>query len=140
MVITTSWRTTLILWLVLSALGIVMIALPDSGPRLATFSEAHGPGLVDAIGIGILLIGNGLLWWYLWRARALVGSAATRVRALWTFAAGLGTGLLLASVASDFSAWWAVGAGLLTIVQVTMFALSRQPYPQSGTGAAGPRR
>ncbi|HEX6683986.1 MAG TPA: hypothetical protein VF062_14375 [Candidatus Limnocylindrales bacterium] len=112
-----SWRVVVLWWLVWSAAGVVLIVLPDSGPRLLTFSGAHGPGLVDAIGVVLLLVGNAALWRHLWRARA----AFTPLRPLWTFLAGLGAGLVLASVTADFGAWWAVGATLLLAVQAALF-------------------
>jgi hypothetical protein len=113
-----SWRPVLIWWLAWSAVGAALVALPDTGPRLLEFSGAHGPGLLDTVGIGLLLVGSLGLWRHLWRGRA----AFTPLPPLWTFAAGLGVGLVTASVLGDFGAWWAVGAGLLLVVQLALFA------------------
>jgi hypothetical protein len=117
-----SWRGVLVWWLVWSAAGVAVIALPDNGPRLIAFSGEHGPGLLDAAGIIMLVVGSAALWWYLIRHRARLSATVASVRTLWTFAAGVGVGLVLASVAGDFSAWWVVGAGLLAALQIAMFA------------------
>ena len=42
-------------WGTLSALGLVTILLPDTGPRLFSLSEAHGPSLIDSVGVLLLL-------------------------------------------------------------------------------------
>jgi hypothetical protein len=116
-----SWRAVLIWWFVCSCLGVALIALPDSGPRLLTFSRAHGPGMVDSLGIVLLLLGTGLLWGYLWRRRADFKPFPPS----WAFLGGVGCGLLLASVAADFGLWWAGGAALLVFVQAAMFWKAR---------------
>jgi hypothetical protein len=113
-----SWRAALVWWLAWSVVGVALIALPDTGPRLITFSGAHGPGLLDIAGIVLLLVGNAGFWRYLWRGR----EAFSPLPPLWAFIAGLGAGLVIASVAGDFGAWWAVGAALLLAVQGALFA------------------
>ena len=50
----------LIAFVVFAATGVAVIALPDSGPRLA-LSGAHGPGLLDAAGITLAVLGSGLV-------------------------------------------------------------------------------
>jgi hypothetical protein len=42
-------------WALANAVGVVIVALPDTGPRIVSFSEAHGPSLLDGIG-SILVI------------------------------------------------------------------------------------
>jgi hypothetical protein len=107
-----------------SAAGVAVIALPDSGQRLE-ISDAHGPGMLDAAGIVLLLAGSAILWGYLWSVRASLVRSPSRLRSAWVFGAGLGTGLVLASVAGDFGGWWAVGAGLLIVVQLSLFATAK---------------
>ncbi|HCT80504.1 MAG TPA: hypothetical protein DGT23_28855 [Micromonosporaceae bacterium] len=120
-------KSVVLVWFViLTALGVCVIALPDRGPRVA-FSADHGPGLLDAAGILLLLLGSAALWWYVWRSRNSLTAAPKRLRTLWTFAAGLGLGLVLASVVNDFSAWWAVGAGILSLVQFSLFLMGTEP-------------
>jgi len=107
-----------------SAAGAAIVALPDSGPRLA-ISDTHGPGMLDAAGIVVLLAGSSILWGYLWSTRASLKGAPSQWRNAWLFGTGLGAGLLIASVANDFSAWWAVGAALLTAVQLSLFLAAK---------------
>jgi hypothetical protein len=117
-----SWRAVLLWWLAWSAAGVTLVALPDAGPRVVALSGAHGPGWVDALGVVLLFVGAFVVWRHLWRARAHL----TPMHPLWTFAAGLGAGLLVASVLDDFQAWWAVGAGLLLLVQAVLFVRTRR--------------
>jgi hypothetical protein len=112
----------LAMFALLSAIGVAVVALPDSGPRLVAISEAHGPSILDLAGIALLLAASCILWGYLWTARGSLMSSPPRLRSTWIFGAGLGTGLILASVASDFTLWWAVGAALLLAVQLSLFA------------------
>jgi hypothetical protein len=109
-------------WLLWSAAGVVVIALPDRGPRLVSLSAAHGPSLLDAVGILLLLAGTAGPWWFIWRRRSRLDAVAAAGRRVLLVASGVGAGLLVASVLGDFTAWWAVGAGILTAVQVAVFA------------------
>lgn len=97
--------------------GSVIIALPDTGPRLFSFSAEHGPSLTDAVGIVVLLGGFALIPLRLVRRRAAVAAALvaspSRLAAL-AFVFGTGLGLLVASVFSDFWWWWLIG-GLLQV-------------------------
>lgn len=97
--------------------------MPDSGPRLLSFSGAHGPGVVDLVGILAAGIGNAAPWWYVIRHRASVSGLPAGARGLLWFGGGLGAGLVIASVFSDFSTWWAVGTGLIVVLQVGLFAV-----------------
>ena len=114
-------RLTFAAFGLLSTIGVVIIALPDSGPRLE-ISEAHGPSILDVAGIVLLLAGSGILWGYLWKARESLIRSASRLRSAWIFGTGLGSGLIIASVANDFTGWWAIGAGILLAVQMSLFA------------------
>ena len=51
--VTRSWRW----WAILSALGLVTILMPDTGSRLFSLSEGHGPSLIDGMGVLLLLAG-----------------------------------------------------------------------------------
>ncbi|MDQ4025114.1 MAG: hypothetical protein M3217_06455 [Actinomycetota bacterium] len=98
--------------------------MPDGGPRLVTFSGAHGLTALDAFGTALLLVG-----WLLPVASVLHRpELRTAVLALashsrYAFAGGVGTGLIVASVFADFGGWWAAGAALLAGLQV--YALVR---------------
>ncbi|MQA87436.1 MAG: hypothetical protein GEV03_23115 [Streptosporangiales bacterium] len=121
------WSVPALWWLVWSALGVAVIALPDSGPRLVSISAAHGPSLQDTLGIVALLAGAGAPWWFIWRGRGRLADTTGGTQVALAFTAGLGLGLLLASVAADFGAWWAIGAGLLAAVQAGVFVGVARP-------------
>lgn len=104
----------------LFALALVLFVVPASaeGPVLVTVSEGHGLSLVDVAALVPLLTGTGLLAAGLWNRRQGLDAALSarpwpaRAGAV---LAGLGLGLLLASV-FPFFWWWAVGAAFLTAV------------------------
>jgi hypothetical protein len=104
----------------LSAVGAAIIAVPDTDPGIA-LSDTHGPGLLDGAGIVVLLAGSSILWGYLWAARDSLIRSPSRLHGAWFFGAGLGTGLIVASVANDFGGWWAMGAAVLLAVQLSLF-------------------
>lgn len=115
-------RRALFTWAACSVVGVALLALPDQGPRLVTFSEAHGLTVLDTAGVAMLLVG----WIAMLRQasagrRAAVAAAATPRSDRAAFVAGLGLGLVIASVFADFAGWWAVGAALLVAVQVVTF-------------------
>ena len=119
-------RTRLLVALALIAVGAAVVALPDSGRRLISLSEAHGPSALDALGIAILLAGWLVAARELWaRRHAVLRRAGRRGTAVASFATGLGSGLLVASVFGDFAWWWAIGAALLAAVQVAAFLALR---------------
>jgi len=97
--------------------GLIIVALPDSGPRLFSFGKDHGPSLQDVV--GLLLILTGYIWLLViaWKRKEKVmihrGSPVYRAG---IFLSGIGYGLILASVISDFKYWWIVGIILLVII------------------------
>lgn len=103
-------------WAACTVVGTVIIALPDRDDRLVSFSRGHGPSPLDAVGVLIVLAGWLVLAAALWSGRHhLVGGRRSSAVAL---SAGFGAGLLVASVMADFAHWWAVGALVLTTLQV----------------------
>jgi hypothetical protein len=109
-------------WLVgcgiLFGLALLLFVVPASleGPVLVPISEGHGLSRVDAVALVPLLAGTALLAAGLWRRRQALD--ATLIRRPWlaraaVFGAGLGLGLLAASVFTFFW-WWAIGAALLS--------------------------
>jgi hypothetical protein len=110
-------KRTLPVSLLIMLAGSLIIALPDTGPRLYSFSTEHGPSLTDAAGIAVLLSGFSLIPIRLVRRRAAVG-AKLMANPVWlavlAFVFGTGLGLIVASVFSDFWWWWLIG-GLLQV-------------------------
>jgi hypothetical protein len=102
----------------LLALAFALFAVPArlEGPVLLPISPGHGLALADAVALLPLLGGVVLLYGGLWQRRERLD--ATLNQRPWLgragiFGAGVGLGLLVASVFASFW-WWAVGAGLLT--------------------------
>ncbi len=106
-------RVGLIVWAILSLLGVGVVALPDDDARIISLSEGHGPSLIDAVGIAVLIAGWGFFVVALWRAR----TAITRRRLLAALAV-TGAGLVVWSVATDNGSWWILGAAILVIAQL----------------------
>ena len=111
--------TRIILWVLLSGIGIYFISLPDTGPRLITFSKAHGPGMVDSLGILLVILGWLILVLGIWGSRKEI----LQYKGSKTFSAvliiiGLAYGMIFASVFSDFTLWWAVGIVILLLVHL----------------------
>ena len=114
-------------WLASSAIGGVILALPDAGPRLLSFSRAHGPSTQDALGILVMVAGWAVFLSALWPLRhRVLRHAAPHAFSGGVFAAGVGLGLVVASVGSDYPHWWVIGAGLLVAAQALFaYAASR---------------
>ena len=127
-------------WLVgcgiLFALALVLFVVPASaeGPVLVSVSAGHGLSLVDVAALAPLLAGTALLAGGLWRRRQGLDAALSRrpwpARAA-AVVAGLGLGLLVASVFAFFW-WWAIGAALLTATLLTAAVVAaRSEGPRS---------
>jgi hypothetical protein len=102
----------------LFALALILFMVPGGleGRVLVPISPGHGLSLVDVVALVPLLAGTGLLLGGLWQRRQRLDVALTRRPwSAWAgaFVAGLGLGLLVASVFAFFW-WWAIGAALLT--------------------------
>jgi hypothetical protein len=102
----------------LLALALLLFVIPATleGPVLVPISPGHGLSLVDVVALAPLLTGTALLAGGLWRRRQALDAALTRrpwMAGAGIFVAGLGLGLLMASVFTFFW-WWAIGAALLT--------------------------
>jgi hypothetical protein len=118
---------------ILLGLALALFAVPGrfEGPLLVAISPGHGLALVDVIALGPLLGGLAVLFGGLWRRRERLGAALRRrpwVTGAGAFGAGIGLGLLVASVFVFFW-WWAVGAALLTaaLLAAAVVASGREP-------------
>ena len=103
---------------ILFALALVLFVVPAGleGPVLVPISPGHGLSLVDVVALVPLLAGTGLLAGGLWQRRQELDAALTRrpwLAIAGALVAGLGLGLLVASVFAFFW-WWAIGAVLLS--------------------------
>ncbi len=120
-------RSRIAWWMTASAIGGVLLALPDAGNRLVGFSDAHGLTLLDAAGVCVLIAGWLPAAAALWQRRdELAANVDHSARSAGLFLAGLGSGLVIASAFADFAGWWAVGALLLASTQLAaLLALAR---------------
>lgn len=111
--------------LILMAIGFVIVALPDSDERLFSLSQDHGPSLLDAVGLIILLTGYGGLVIEAWKNREKVLRYKHSVYfGTGLFLSGAGVGLVLVSVLKDYGYWWIFGVVLLVLVQAVFFYIA----------------
>jgi hypothetical protein len=101
--------------------GIVALAVPAGGEGrvLVPISEGHGLSAIDAVGALLLAVAG--TWLEVLVIRRLPQLALPN-RSLFGLGllAGLGVGLLLASVFSGFFWWWAVGAAAFGVALLAL--------------------
>ena len=115
----------LTLLLISMLVGFIIVALPDSNIRLFSISKEHGPSLQDAIGIAFILLPYSFMLKSLWKERRKVLKYQQfRIFNVGVFLYGLGTGLIIASVANDYRYWWVYGVALLILVQISIFYIA----------------
>ena len=115
-------------WMLGSAVGAAVVALPDSDQRVLSLSSTHGPSPVDMLGV-VLLVGSWLPVAFampsLWQA---AHGAAARLAAAFAM---LGTGGLVITLGADMGRVWVIAAGALVIAHVIVIAdtwrVARQP-------------
>jgi hypothetical protein len=125
----------------LFALALTLFVVPATleGPVLVPISQGHGLSLVDVVALVPLLAGTALLADGLWRRRRALDAALARRPWLGraaAFVAGLGLGLLVASVYTFFW-WWAIGATLLSatlLAGAVVAAKSERPRARARSG------
>jgi hypothetical protein len=115
----------------LFALALILFLVPAGleGRLLVPISPGHGLSLVDVVALVPLLAGTGLLAGGFWKRRRQLEAALTRRPSLASagaFVAGLGLGLLIASVFVFFW-WWAIGAALLTAILLAASLVVARP-------------
>jgi hypothetical protein len=109
-----SLRWRLAIWMVASAIGVTVLALPDTGPRIVSFSEEHGPTALDAVGI-VIVVGAWLpIAWLLWTQRSWFATAAGRACGA---LAVVGVVLLAVTIAFDLGTGWVAAVVLLVAAQ-----------------------
>ena len=126
---------------ILFALALLLFVVPATleGPVLVPISQGHGLSLVDVLALVPLLAGTALLAGGLWQRRRGLDAALGRrpwLARAGALVAGLGLGLLVASVYAFFW-WWAIGAALLsaTLLAAAVLAVGSEDAgsrPRSG--------
>jgi len=105
-------------WIVGSAVGGAVLALPDEGPRLFSFSRTHGPSAVDLFGMLVLIAAWVPVALLLWSERASLRGGWSRGAAA---LAVVGTTLLVVTISRDLGGSW-IGA-VVVLVAVPLMAL-----------------
>jgi len=123
-------RSRLLVWLVGSATGGLLLALPDSGPRLFSFSRTHGPSPVDFLGMIIAVAAWLPVVWLIWRRRsALRGGAGAGSAGL----ALVGVLLLAVTIGGDLGLWWLAAVTLLVAAQlIALVSIARESRAGNG--------
>jgi hypothetical protein len=108
----------------LALTGLVLLFVPASseGPVLVPISEGHGLSALDSAGAALLAVA--VTWLevlIVWR----LPHFALSPRPLFGLGllAGIGTGLVVASVFTGFW-WWAVGAGAVGVAALVLIPLT----------------
>lgn len=118
-------RTQVAVAAVLIVAGVLVLFVPAGreGQVLVPVSEGHGLSAVDAIGAALLAVGG--TWLEVLVVRRLP-YLALPPRALFGLGllAGIGVGLVIASVFSGFFWWWAVGATALGVAGLVLVPLT----------------
>jgi hypothetical protein len=106
-------------------LGTAVIVIPDSDKRLFSISKTHGPSILDAIGMVLILIPYSWLIIETWkRKQKILKYRHSGVFRLGLFLTGLGYGMIIASVLQDYQYWWIIGIILVVIIHVVVFYLA----------------
>jgi hypothetical protein len=110
------------------AAGVVMNAVPDPGESVVSLGSEHGLSFLDLVGVAVLLAGWLVVATEVWRRRARVLDRVAPVERIGAaFAAGIGLGLLSASLFNEWSWWWVLGTALLVAVQARAVVLALRP-------------
>ena len=123
-------RTQLMITAVLIVAGVLILFVPAGieGSTLVPISDGHGLSAIDLVGAGFLALGA--TWLEVMVVRRLP-YLALRPRAMFGLGllAGLGVGLIIASVFAGFFWWWAVGASALALTILILVPLIARRRP-----------
>jgi hypothetical protein len=94
------------------AIGVVILALPDSGPRVFSISERHGPSTIDIVGLVFILIPWAYMIIYsIVKWRRVLYTLGRRVAAIAIGLALVGIAVIAVSLSRDTDTWW-IGSAL----------------------------
>jgi hypothetical protein len=112
-------RSRVAVWVGGSFIGAALLALPDGDDeRIVSLSDTHGPGVVDAVGVVLLVAAWLPVAALFWRERSLLASRRSGRCGLVVSAIG-SVGVLVA-IALDASAWWVAPVVLLIAAQLVL--------------------
>jgi hypothetical protein len=119
------YRVQVTICVVLIVVGVGVLAVPAAGEGrvLVPISEGHGLSAIDAVGASLLALAG--TWLEVLVIRRLP-HLALPPRAVFGLGllAGIGIGLVIASVFSGFFWWWFVGAAALGVAALVLVALT----------------
>ncbi len=105
-----------------------MNALPDPGKSVVSLGSEHGLSVLDLAGVAVLFAGWSVIGTGVWRRRERVlDRLAVGERIGAAFAAGIGLGVLSASLFNEWPWWWVLGAALLVAVQARAVVVAMRP-------------
>lgn len=102
-------------WLAGSVVGAAVLALPDEGPRVFSFSETHGPSAVDLVGMLVLVAAWVPVAVLIWSERASLRGGWGRGAAVLGVA---GTVVLVMAISLDLGGWWIGAVPALVVAQL----------------------
>lgn len=112
-------------WIGLTVVGVVIVLLPDSDDPVFTLSDSHGPGVVDLVGIAIVLVGTAVLYRHLLANREMIVAQMGRTLAIVLIVSWLvAIAAVVGAVVLDRGLWWLVGAVDATVAQGFALATS----------------
>lgn len=110
-----SIRRRLVVWVAGSAVGAAVLALPDSGNRVFSFSRTHGPSPLDLVGLVILLVVWVPVAAVLWRDRRHLRGTTARVAGV---LAVTGAVALVVTIGGDLGAIYLGAVAMLLAAQL----------------------
>lgn len=112
-------RINILMWTVLSLIGVFLVALPDKESPVIKFSDVHGPGVFDIIGILFIIVGWLFITVGIWnRRKKILQYKGTKSFSIFLIVIGISYGMIISSVFSDFTFWWAVGILILIFIHI----------------------
>jgi hypothetical protein len=109
------WRS--VGWLVGSAIGGFIVALPDADDRVFSFSQTHGPSPLDLVGVVVLVVAwspVAVLLPSLWRSVSRGAAWFAGVLSV------VGTTALLLTIGADLGWWWLAAVVILVVAQLVL--------------------
>jgi hypothetical protein len=116
-------QVTICVVLIIVGIGVLAVPAAGEGRVLVPISEGHGLSAIDAVGASLLALAG--TWLEVLVIRRLP-HLALPPRAVFGLGllAGLGIGIVIASVFSGFFWWWLVGAAVLGVAALVLTALT----------------
>lgn len=134
----TGWSVgrTVALWLAGSAVGVAVVAVPDSDERVVSLSRTHGPSPVDLVGVAVLVAAWLPVLLLLTRRRHALRGGWARAALLLAVVGGAG---LVVTLGLDLGPVYLVPVVLLVAAQLAALRACARPGPSPGPAAQNSR-